>query len=115
MQNFWAKVKLPCMTTVADSTNEDIWASSVAIHQETGFHAGPLVAPGSVRPQQAMLDPAIHPWLPTNCVAPWVPDLLGEERTHPNAVLVVGSTLAGFIGRYTRRDNVIKHVLYAVF
>ncbi|MCE5306810.1 MAG: hypothetical protein LLG20_04140 [Acidobacteriales bacterium] len=108
MQNFWAKVKLACMTGVADRTNEDIWASSAVIHQQLGFHPGLFVAPGSVGPQQAMLDPAIHPWLPPNCVAPWVPDLLGEEWTHPNAVLVVGSALAGFIGGYSRRDQVME-------
>jgi hypothetical protein len=55
-----------------------------------------------------MLDPAIHPWLPPDWAAPWVPDLLGEEWTHPNAVLVAGSALAGFIGRYSRRDHVME-------
>jgi hypothetical protein len=54
-----------------------------------------------------MLDTSIHPWLPANRVAPWVPDLLGEEWTHPNAVFIVGSALAGFIGQYSRRDHVM--------
>jgi len=107
VRNFWGKVKLACMTGVVDRTNEDIWASSAAIHQQPAFHSGQLVAPGSAGPQQAMLDQAIHPWLPANCVAPWVPDLLGEEWTHRNGVLVVGSALAGFIGRYSRRDRVM--------
>ncbi len=108
MRNFWPKVKLACITGMADVTNEDIWASSVAIHQEPGFQPSLLVPSGSIGLQQAMLDPAIHPWLPPSSVAPWVPDLLGQEWTHPNAVLVVGSALAGFIGGYSRRNRVMQ-------
>lgn len=108
MTNFWAKVKLACMTSVADRTNDDIWASSAAIHLQPAFHPSLLIAPGSIGPQQAMLDTGIHRWLPPNCIAPWVPDLLGEEWNHPNSVLVVGSALAGFIRSYSRRRHVME-------
>jgi hypothetical protein len=107
MRDFWTKAKLLSSTQATDVVNEDIWASSVAVHSQPGGE-NMLLLPGSVGPQQAMLDPTIHPWLSSGTIAPWVPDLLGEEWTHPNAVFVVGSALAGFIQRYSSRDNVMS-------
>jgi hypothetical protein len=53
MRNFWAAAKLGCMTQMSDTTNEDIWASSSAIHKQPGFQANLLAAPGRIGAQQA--------------------------------------------------------------
>ena len=107
MRNLWARARLAYMTRIPDAVNEDIWTSSAAIHNGASFTAASNTPTGSVAAQQAMLDPAVHPWLTAGTVAPWVPDLLGEEWTHPDAVFVVGLALAGFIKGYSGRRHVI--------
>ena len=105
--NFWTKARLLCRTQTPDIVNDDIWRSSVAIHSQPSFQANLLRLPGSVGAQQAMLDPVVHPWPSVGVVAPWVPDVLGEDWTHPNAIFVVGSALAGFIKDYSGRHHVM--------
>ena len=101
------KAKLLCTTNMPDVTNDDIWTSSAAIHQQADLQARLLVSAGSIGAQQAMLDSTVHSWLPSDSLAPWVPDLLGVEWTHPNAVFVVGMAPAGFIRGYSGRDHVL--------
>jgi hypothetical protein len=112
MWNLWKKARLACMTQTPDAVNQDIWAFSPAIHRQASFREELLAHAGSIGARQAMLDPAIHPTLRAGSVAPWVPDLLGEEWTHPNAIFVVGSALAGFIEGYSSRDHVMSSDAY---
>jgi len=104
MQNFWRTAIFPTV----DSINDDIRGTSPAIHQQPGFLPAGLVAAGSAGAQQAMLDPAIYPWLPANSIVPWPVDLAGADWTHPDAVIIVGSAPAGFIAGCSSRNRVMN-------
>jgi hypothetical protein len=108
MKDFWTTARLLANTHTPDTTNDDIWTSSTTIHSTSHFQPSLLQQHGSVGAQQAMLDATIHPWVLPGTLVPWVPDLLGEDWTHPHAVFVVGSALAGFIRSYSTRDHTMS-------
>lgn len=87
---------------VADAINAERWTRSPQLQ----FEIQPpveLTAPGSVGPQQAMLEPDPALGIDHNSVLPWVPDLVGNDAGGEHAILLFGAAYAGFIREYSRR------------
>lgn len=112
MRQFWETVKCTCDADMPDVINDDIWNSSTTIHTDGHFLPSALTPVGSIGAQQAMLDPAFHPFAFSRSVVPWVPDILGEDWTHPEATFVVGPALAGFIEGYSGRNKTLSLSAY---
>ncbi|HML18449.1 MAG TPA: hypothetical protein VK419_15575 [Bryobacteraceae bacterium] len=93
--SFWNDADLAFQRELEDSINDEIWSQSVKIHEKKGFTRTELAACG-YGAQQAML-PA------DASVLPWVPDVLGSEWDHPQAVHIVGIAYAGFIKEISER------------
>jgi hypothetical protein len=87
---------------VADPINAERWTRSLQLQ----FEIQPpveLTAPGSVGPQQAMLEPDPALGIDQNTVLPWVPDLVGNDAAGEHAILLFGAAYAGFIREYSCR------------
>jgi hypothetical protein len=96
-RGYWAHANFKSV----DAINAEIWTQSPLLQckiQEP--HA--LTEPGSVGPQQAMLedDP--------ETVLPWVPDIVGTEAVGERAIIIFGSAYAGFMCEYSRRCACLK-------
>ena len=87
---------------VADAVNSERWTRSPQLQLEIQ-PPSTLVAPGSVGPQQAMLEPESALGIDQNTVLPWVPDLVGSEANGDQAILIFGAAYAGFIREYSCR------------
>ena len=85
-----------------DPLNREIWMRSPELQLEID-HPRHLQLPGSVGAQQAMVG---------NAALPWVPDLVGHSVSEGNAVLVIGSAYAGFIGGVSKRSSTIPESDY---
>jgi len=93
--SFWNYADFAFQHEMVDPINDEIWSQSVKIHGEKGFTPAELAASG-YGAQQAMLPAEAS-------VLPWVPDVLGSEWDHPEAVHIVGMAYAGFIKELSDR------------
>lgn len=100
--SFWNKADLAFQHEAEDSINDEIWSQSAKVHQEEGFRSTDLT-PGCYGAQQAMLDSAIFGPPANGLVLPWVPDILGSEWNHPEAIHIAGLAYAGFIKGISKR------------
>ena len=100
MPDFW---KTECLTT--DQINAEIWEQSPALQRQIQTPHS-LVNIGSVGAQQAMIDGD------SDCVLPWVPDLIGRDWKDAGSILVVGSAYAGFIDKYSGRSASMSESSY---
>ena len=100
--------------TGTDTINETIWKDSPRVHAKPGFTPTDLDAPERLGAQQAMLDPALTPYLgmPSR-VLPWVPDLLGEDWTHECGIVIIGQNYGQFVTGYTTRRKRMSAQAYA--
>jgi hypothetical protein len=92
--SFWSE------TTFAakDATNDHIWHTSAAT-QRTLQPPEVLQQSGAIGAQQATIPGD------SQCVLPWVPDVLGKGWDDPTALIIVGSAYAGFIRECSSRRN----------
>jgi hypothetical protein len=88
--SFWRTADLAFQHGAQDSINDEIWRESPKMHEDVGLRHPELAASEAYGAQHAML-PA------DASVLPWVPDVLGSEWDHPEAVHIVGMAYAGFI------------------
>ena len=88
---------------LVDTINADMWTRSPQLQREIQPPAA-LGKPGSVGPQQAMLEPDAALAIDADTVLPWVPDIVGKDADGDRAVLVFGAAYAGFIHEYSSRD-----------
>ena len=92
--SFWDTADFAFQHGAQDSINDNIWLESAKIHEKVGFKP-PEISASGYGAQQAML--------PDGSVLPWVPDVLGSEWDHPEAVHIVGMAYAGFIREISNR------------
>src|ERR1035438_6209280 len=85
---------------LVDAINAEMWVRSPQLQLEIQ-HPHSLFKPGSVGPQQAMLEPDATLGIKLDTVLPWVPDIVGKEAEGDRAVLIYGSAYAGFIWEYS--------------
>jgi len=79
-----------------DHINERLWATSVTI-QRAIQEPRDVASPDDIGAQQAMLR--------GDSVLPWVPDIVGSQWRHRDALLVVGTAYAGFISEFSGRHQ----------
>jgi len=111
--SFWNNAEFAFQRQSADSINQQIWNRSAKIHEREGFRPVDLAAIGSVGAQQAMLDEDLFGPEADGLVLPWVPDVLGAEWCHSEAVHIVGSAYAGFIKGISNRNLAFSDYLGA--
>ena len=98
---------------LVDAINAEIWTRSPQLQCEIQ-HPGDLVPPGSVGPQQAMLEPDADLGIHASSVLPWVPDIVGKEADGDRAILIFGAAYAGFIREYSCRGACLRLAEYAI-
>jgi hypothetical protein len=91
---------------LVDALNSEMWMQSPPL-QRTIQQPHNLVQPGSVGPQQAMLENDAE------TVLPWVPDIVGKKAEGDRAVLIFGAAYAGFIREYSCRSACLRLRDYA--
>lgn len=98
-KGYWDQANLKLVDTI----NADIWTRSQQLQREIQPPAQ-LIAPGSVGPQQSMVERDEALGIDADAVLPWVPDIVGKDADGDRAVLVFGAAYAGFIHEYSGRD-----------
>lgn len=85
--NFWSRGGW----VFDDVLNIEIWQKSPKMQAD-------MLAEGiqKIDAQQAMV---------SRTPLPWVPDLLGRDWLSPNAVMIVGSSYAGFVAEFSKRSG----------
>jgi hypothetical protein len=124
IMSFWNNADFAFQHHTHDSINDEIWRESAEIHKEKGFNPVELATSGTYGAQQAMLCAAALPAASTlrrasvAClrpveVLPWVPDVLGSEWDHAEAIHIVGMAYAGFIKGISDRDFPLEEYVKA--
>lgn len=101
--SFWLTAEFAFQQGLPDLINEEIWADSALVQRElcNRVNACEKVWHGA---QQASLNTVVLGPEAEGLILPWVPDVLGSQWNHSNAVHIVGSAYAGFIKGISRRQ-----------
>ena len=106
--SFWSTADFAFQRKLPDPINEEILAESVTMQTKLDGSNHRGLARAATKPwhgaQQSMLDPWILGPAAAGLVLPWVPDVLGVQWSHEDAVHIVGSAYAGFIQGISKRS-----------
>jgi hypothetical protein len=105
--SFWSFADFAFQRKLLDPINEEIWAESVTMQTKLDGLNHCDLARDATKPwhgaQQSMLEASIFGPAADGLVLPWVPDVLGCQWSHEDAVHIIGSAYAGFIQGISKR------------